>query len=288
VFYRKQEFDEDDLSDYNLDSFGGNVSFGYPIDEYQRLKFSVGAERLNLTLGSDVPADIKAFVDEVGDSFNQLPITGTWSSNHLNKGIMASDGYSQSLSLELAGPGSDLGYYKLRYNGQVYHPLNKSQSWVLSFKTSLGYGEGRGDTVKLPFFKNFYAGGFNSVRGFKNNTLGPQDARIVSTSVLDPLGGNVLMTGSAELIFPVPFVEEQGSMRTLFFFDAGSVFDTDCLTTNPACDTGIKVDSLSASVGVGLSWLTFVGPMSFSLSMPVQKQPTDKTETFQFSLGRTF
>jgi outer membrane protein insertion porin family len=287
VFYRKQDFDEDDLSDYNLDSIGGNVSFGYPIDEYQRLRFSVGAERLDLTLGTDVPEDIQKFVEAEGERFSQLPLTGSWSSNHLNKGMMASDGYSQSLSLEVAGPGSDLAYYKARYSGQFYQPLDKTHSWVLSFKTSLGYGNSFGDTVKLPFFKNFNAGGFNSVRGFKNNTLGPQDER-TSSEELDPIGGNLLMTGSAELIFPLPFVEDQSSMRTLLFADVGSVFDTDCLTSNAACDTEVKPGSLSASVGVGLSWLTFVGPMSFALSMPVKEQSTDQTEVFQFSLGRTF
>ncbi len=287
LYYRKQDFDEDDLSDYNLDSFGGNVSFGYPIDDYQRLSLSLGAERLDLSLNAAVPMDITAFVAAEGERFDQLPITGRWSSNHLNKGIMATNGYSQSLSLELAGPGSDLDYYKLRYSGQIYQPLSKSERWVLSFKTSLGYGDSFGDTVKLPFFKNFNAGGFSSVRGFKNNTLGPHDS-VKEGAPLDPLGGNVLIAGSAELIFPVPFVQEQSSMRTLLFLDAGSVFDTNCLTANAACDLPIELDSLSASVGIGLSWLTFVGPMSFSLSMPVQEQPTDQTETFQFSLGRTF
>ncbi|MEH6469609.1 MAG: outer membrane protein assembly factor BamA [Halopseudomonas sp.] len=287
VYYRKQDFDADDLSDYNLDSLGGNVSFGYPIDEFQRLSFSVGAERLDLTLGPDVPNDIFLFVEEEGDQYRQLPIIGGWSSNHLNKGMMATNGYSQSVSLEVAGPGSDLGYYKLRYNGQTYLPINDVETWVLSFKTSLGYGDGLGGTTKLPFFKNFYAGGFNSVRGFKNNTLGPQDARLVSGE-LDPLGGNVLVTGSAELIFPLPFMKDQSSMRTLLFFDVGSVNDTHCLTDNSACDIAFKPDALSASVGLGLSWLTFIGPMSFSLATPVQQQPTDQTETFQFSLGRTF
>ena len=287
VFFRKQDFSDFDLSNYNLDSLGGNVSFGYPIDDFQRLRFSVGAERLDLTLGTDVPVEFQSFVAAEGSSFNQLPISSSWSSNHLNKGILASDGYSQSLSLELTGPGSDLAYYKVRYNGQVYKPLNKSHSWVLSFKSSLGYGDSYGDTVKLPFFKSFYAGGFNSVRGFENNTLGPQDERTDST-LLDSLGGNLLMTGSAELIFPLPFIKEQSSMRTLLFFDAGSVFDTRCLSTNAICDKGVTPGALSASVGVGLSWLTFVGPMSFALSMPVQEQPTDTTEIFQFSLGRTF
>ena len=287
IYYREQDFDQNDLSDYNLDSFGGSMSFGYPIDEYQRLGFSIGAEQLDLTLGNDVPKDIFLFAADKGNKFNQMPLIGSWSSNHLNKGLLPTKGYNQSLSLEVAGPGSDLSYYKLRYFGQTYFPLVEDHRWILSFKTTLGYGDGMGSTEKLPFFKNFYAGGFSSVRGFRNNTLGPRDARIVSGQ-LDPLGGNTLISGSAELIFPLPFIKDTSSLRSLFFFDAGNVFDTQCLTDNPACDIAIKPDALSASVGVGLSWLTFVGPMSFSLAKAVQQQSTDQTETFQFSLGRTF
>lgn len=287
VYFREQNFDEDDLSDYNIDSVGGTVSFGYPIDEHQRISFSLGLEQLNVKLGLDVPKDIQAFMDaQDDDSFIQAPLIASWSSNHLNKGLLATDGYKQNLSFELSGPGSDLSYYKLRYSAQRYMPI--SDDWIFSLKTRLGYGDGVGDTVKLPFFKSFHAGGFNSVRGFKNNSLGPQDSRTLSTTVLDPLGGNVLISGSAEIIFPFPFVKDSSSLRSLFFFDAGSVFDTNCLTSSPECDIAVKPDSLSASVGVGLSWITFVGPMSFALSKAVQQQDSDETETFQFSLGRTF
>ncbi|MEH6652159.1 MAG: outer membrane protein assembly factor BamA [Motiliproteus sp.] len=286
IYFREQDYDEDDLSDYNIDSVGGNVSFGYPIDEYQRIGFSLGAEQLNVLIGDDVPKDIKEFMDaQDGTKFNQLPMIASWSSNHLNKGLLPTDGYKQNLSFEFAGMVSDLNYYKLRYTGQSYLPI--SGDWIFSLKTKLGYGDGVGDTEKLPFFKNFYAGGFDSVRGFKNNTLGPRDARIESGE-LDPLGGNVQITGSVELIFPFPFVKDRSSLRSLFFFDAGNVFDTNCLTDNEACDIAVKPEALSASVGVGLSWLTFIGPMSFSLAKAVQQQDTDETETFQFSLGRTF
>ncbi|RDE18519.1 outer membrane protein assembly factor BamA [Motiliproteus coralliicola] len=287
AYYREEDLDDDDLSDYNLDSYGGAMSFGYPIDEHQRLGLSIGAEQLNLKLGSDVPNELNLFVQDEGDSFTQLPVVGSWSSNHLNRGLLPTEGYSQRVSLEVAGPGSDLNFYKLRYFGQLYYPLSDDQRWVVRGKTNLGYGDAFGDTTKLPFFKTFRAGGFESVRGFKNNTLGPRDARTTS-GTLDPLGGNVLITGSAELIFPVPFIKDQSNMRTLLFWDVGGVFDRNCLTDNPACDLDMSFSNLSSSVGVGLSWLTFIGPMSFSLGVPVKEQEHDEDEFFQFSLGKTF
>ncbi|WP_421866845.1 outer membrane protein assembly factor BamA [Motiliproteus sp.] len=287
AFYREEDLDDDDLSDYNLDSFGGAMSFGYPIDEHQRIGLSIGAEQLKVKLGSDVPKELNLFVQDEGDSFTQLPLVGSWSSNHLNRGLLPTKGYNQRASLEVAGPGSDLSYFKLRYSGQIYYPLSDDQRWVASAKTNLGYGDAFGDTSKLPFFKTFRAGGFDSVRGFKNNTLGPRDARVTS-GTLDPLGGNVLITGSAELIFPLPFIKEQGNLRSLLFWDVGGVFDRNCLTDNPACDLDMSFSNLSSSVGVGLSWLTFIGPMSFSLGVPVKEQEHDEDEFFQFSLGKTF
>ncbi|WP_210397014.1 outer membrane protein assembly factor BamA [Motiliproteus sediminis] len=289
VYYRKQDFDEDDLSDYNLDSYGGSVSFGYPIDEYQRLNFSAGFENLQIKIGdpASVPQEILDFVAIEGSEYDQVLLTGSWSDNHLNRGMLATDGYSQSLSLEMGAPGSDLNYYKLRYRGQRYLPLTDSHRWALSFKTQLGFGDSFGDTSEMPFFKNFYAGGFSTVRGFKNNSLGPRSTPD-SFGERDPLGGNVLITGSAELIFPLPWVEDTTSLRTLLFVDMGSVFDTKCSVSNPGCTDQVRVKDMSAAAGVGLSWLTFIGPMSFTLARPLKEQEFDETETFQFSLGRTF
>ena len=288
LYYRKQDFNANDLSDYNLDSYGGSVNFGYPIDDYQRLNFSAGYENLRIKIGTSttVPQEILDFVALEGDVYDQFLMTTSWSDNHLNRGLLATDGFSQSLSLELGAPGSDINYYKLRYRGQRYFPIDENKHWVLSFKTTLGLGDSFGATSAMPFFKNFYAGGFSSVRGFKNNTLGPRADGTNGNQ--DPLGGNVLVAGSAELIFPMPGAEDSTSVRTLLFFDLGSVFDTKCSTSNPNCADQVRYQDMSASVGVGLSWLTFVGPMSFSLARAVREQALDQTETFQFSLGRTF
>ncbi len=282
LFFRKEDRDEDDVSNYSTDAFGGSVNFGYPIDEFQRLRFSAGYENIDVTLGADVPAEITAFIAEEGDNYNVFKLSLGWTENHLNKGFLATDGYSQAVTLEAGVPGSDLSYYTLKYRGERYFPI--TDGWIVNLRTELGYGDSYGDTSELPFFKHFFTGGFSSVRGFKNNTLGPRANNVDE----DPLGGNVLIEGTAELIFPFPFVEDRSKLRSLFFLDVGSVFDTSCLSGNPNCSSGIDVGDLRASVGVGVSWITFVGPLSFSIASPVVEKSGDETETFQFALGQTF
>ncbi len=292
LFFREQDFDEDDVSSFSIDTYGGAVNFGYPIDEYQRLRFELALENQSLQVGDTVPTEIFDFIATEGDEYNLGLLELSWTDNHLNKGLLATAGYSQSLSLEVALPGSDLSYYKLRYRGQRYFPI--TDTWLLSLKSSLGYGDSFGDTSELPFFKNFYAGGFSSVRGFKNNSLGPRSFTVGASGSTapdtdpDPLGGNILLAGSVEFIFPFPFVEDSGKLRSLLFFDAGSVFASSCLASNISCVDGVDPSRVSASVGVGVSWYTFIGPLSFSFAKPVREQLSDETEMFQFALGRSF
>ncbi|MCW8885423.1 MAG: outer membrane protein assembly factor BamA [Motiliproteus sp.] len=282
LFFRKEDRDEDDLSNYALDSFGGSINFGYPIDEFQRLRFSVGYENIDVQLGSDVPTEITDFVVEEGDNYNVFKSSLRWSENRLNRGVLATRGYSQALTFEASVPGSDISYFTLKYRGQRYFPI--THGWLINLETDLGYGDSYGDTSELPFFKHFFSGGFSSVRGFKNNTLGPKGSNVDE----DPLGGNVLIEGTAELIFPFPFVEDRSKLRSLLFIDVGSVFDTSCLSSNLNCDSGVKLDDLRASVGVGVSWITFIGPLSFSIATPILEKTGDETEVFQFALGQTF
>lgn len=282
VYLLQQDFDEDDVANYNLDTYGFSVNFGYPMNEFQRLKFTAGYENSAVKLNSDIPDEITNFVAEEGDSYDQLTGEIRWTDNHLNKGLLASEGYNQSVSLEFSIPGSSLNYYKLRYRGQRYFPI--SNDWILGVRTGLGYADAYGDTSTMPFYKNFFAGGLDSVRGFQNNSLGPR----ANNNDEDPLGGNILIEGSAELIFPFPFGDDDGKLRSLLFVDAGNVFASDCLSSNPNCSSGIEYDEFRSSVGVGISWLTFIGPLSFSFATPIVSEDGDETESFQFALGRTF
>lgn len=222
----------------------------------------------------------------------------------LNRGVLANRGHSQSLVLETTLPGSDLSFYKLDYRGQVFTPI--SDSYTLRFHTQLGYGDSYGSTAELPFYEHYYAGGFNSVRGFKDSSLGPRSTPSSGTKAgtladpdQDPLpfGGNVLVQGGVEMLFPLPFVKDQRSLRTALFWDVGNVFDTNRSSAqkngvpggrskDEACD--IDFSNLASSVGVGLTWITALGPLSFSLAMPIKKPDEADTQVFQFSLGQTF
>lgn len=286
------------------------------------------------------------FIDENGDNYNNWTLTTSWSQSTLNRGRLATRGASQSVSLELSVPASDLQYGKLVYNGQIFFPL--TQRFTLRLRTELGYGDGYGDQRRLPFYQNFYSGGFGSVRGYKSNTLGPrstpaipyqryvavdengnslinrysyllvdqydenatdptnlqptfcdsnfstvsnQDGAKVACQRFDtsgdPFGGNILMEAGVEILFPLPFIKDQSSVRTAFFFDVGNVFSSDCGNSQANCSSP-DFNELRYSVGAGLTWITGFGPLTFSYAIPYNDAAEDRTEEFQFSLGRSF
>lgn len=287
VFVREFDFDEDDVSSYTVNSFGGNVSFGYPISETQFLSLKVGYENAEIDTGRFPVQEITSFLNAEGDDYNNFIATGRWSESSLNRGVFADRGASQSLALELSLPGSDLSYYKLTYNGKILFPL--TDTFTLRFKTELGYGDSYGSTSRLPFYKHFFAGGFDSVRGFENNTLGPRSTPSATDPDQDPepFGGNLLVTGSTELLFPLPFVKDTRSFETGFFFDAGNVFDTDCSRTSRACSK-FDAGELRYSVGFAATWLSGFGPLSFALASALNEGDFEDTEFFQFSFGTSF
>ncbi|MEM9253954.1 MAG: outer membrane protein assembly factor BamA [Pseudomonadota bacterium] len=270
------------------------------------------------------PPTEQGFLDENGNEFLNWTITASWTQSTLNRGRLATRGHAQSVALEVAVPGSDLEFYKLTYRGEVYYPVPLLDTWTLRLRTELGYGDGYGDTTGLPFYENFFAGGFGSVRGYESNTLGPRstpadeyffrqaaidineegeptefssnvgyaadDDKLVVQQVNDdpdPFGGNILVEGGAELLFPLPFIKDRSQLRSAFFFDAGNVFDTNCGATQQNC-FDIDFDELRYSVGVGVTWITGFGPMTFSLAKPLNSGEFDEEEIFQFTLGRGF
>ncbi|MBV1788815.1 outer membrane protein assembly factor BamA [Marinobacterium sp. D7] len=282
AYYRERDFDEEDVSSYTTNEFGGGVNFGYPIDDYQRLSFGLGVDLTEINLFNDTAPIIKSFVEDEGDNYLTYNLNIGWSDNHLNKGFFPSSGYAQGASFDLALPGSDLTFYRANYNVKWYQPIDDDEVWIASLKGRAGFGDSLGDN-EYPFYRHFYAGGLKSVRGYSNNSLGPTDG-----PGGDPFGGNVLLTGSAEFIFPTPFVGDKSAWRTLVFLDAGNVFSTDCKTGQENCAGGVDLGELRYSTGLGLSWLTPIGPLSIALAMPLNDGPDDDTELFQFALGQTF
>ncbi|APU31168.1 outer membrane protein assembly factor BamA [Ectopseudomonas alcaliphila JAB1] len=313
AFYRTTDYDEldVDVSSYSVDSLGAGVNIGYPISETARLTYGLTVQQDSIDTGRYTVDEIFDFIDAEGDNYLNFKGSIGWSESTLNRGVLANRGHSQSLVLETTLPGSDLSFYKLDYRGQVFTPI--SDSYTLRFHTQLGYGDSYGSTAELPFYEHYYAGGFNSVRGFEDSSLGPRStpsvARIngvpnytpgagpddrgrYTDPDRDPLpfGGNVLVQGGVEMLFPLPFVKDQRSLRTALFWDVGNVFDTNCNSSQKRLSDSCDIDfsNLASSVGVGLTWITALGPLSFSLAMPIKKPDDADTQVFQFSLGQTF
>ncbi|OEY67033.1 outer membrane protein assembly factor BamA [Marinobacter sp. X15-166B] len=282
VFARETDFEAQDISSYLLDEYGGRLTFGYPIDNITRLNFGTGYTLSKVKTGQFTAQEVEDFIADEGNSFNNYFLFGSWRRSTLNRGVLPTQGFSHSLSADVAVPGSDLTYYKLSHRTDFYQPLNTNHSWVLRARTEIGYGDGYGDRDVMPFYEHYFAGGYGSVRGFEANSLGPRATNSeFDLSEPDPFGGNLLTEGSLELIFPTPFAGDSRSMRTAFFLDAGQVFDSD-RGFDPA------VEEIRASVGVGFQWITAVGPLAFSLAKPLNKKSGDRAQVFQFSLGQSF
>lgn len=294
VYGRETDYDRINVASFSTNTYGANVNWSYPVSEVERIGWGLGYENLDLKTGSFASKEISDFVNENGNNFDVVSFNVNWIRSTLNRGIFATRGSSQRLGLDIAVPGSGLEYYKATYNHQYLRGLTRSLT--LKLRADLGYGESYGDTTRMPFFKNFYGGGFGSVRGFKRNTLGPQDTPChlldppCNTSYIDdpdPIGGNVQVELGAEVIFPLPFLKDQRSVQSSFFVDAGNIFNTKCGDTQVNC---FKPDlgELRYSVGVGATWLSGFGPITFSVAKPLNSNESDETEVFQFSLGNQF
>ena len=285
-FYRESDFDERNIARFSTDSFGGSINFGYPISEVSRVSFSVGYENTEIKEGVFPAQEISQFLNREGNKFELFTLQAAYSMSALNRGLLPTGGKSQSLSFEMTVPGSELEFYRLSYKGQIFYPLTRALT--LRLATELGYGDAYGDTQTYPFYKNYYAGGFGSVRGYENNTLGPRStpSPIDAFSEPDPIGGNVSISFNAEVIFPLPFIEDQRQMKSVFFVDGGNVFNTNCLQISTIC-RDIDDGELRYTAGFAMTWITGFAPLSFSLSVPLNEKPGDETETFQFELGKT-
>ena len=299
VFFRRLDYDARNIARYSTDSAGGGVTFGFPIGETQRINFGLNVEHTEIREGFAAAQEISEFIERNGPDALNFKANLSWIRSTLNRGVFADRGSSQSIGVTFAAPGSDLEFYRLTYQGEKYFPL--TQLFTLKLRTELGYGDSYGDTPALPFYEHFFAGGFGSIRGFENSTLGPrstppldENGNPIIFSSFDndgrygqPFGGNLLLEFSAELIFPLPFVEDNRQFRPALFFDVGNVFNTECPTVSTNC-FDFSTDELRYSAGFGLSWLSGFGPLTFAVSKPMNTKFFDEEESFQFELGKTF
>ncbi len=265
------------VSPYKTSTIGAGARLGLPINERDFISFGLTYEQTSITLTPTSPTQYQTFCgNTTGCDNDTLRLDTSWARDTRNNYLFPTKGVLQRVAAEVGTPAGSLQYYKLTLQHQQYFPLGKS--FTLMLNGELGYGDGLSGK-QLPFYKNFYAGGNSSVRGFKNGTLGPKDING------DALGGNQRLVGNAELFFPLPGLKDDQSLRMSAFVDAGAAFGPyDANNQYKSFAFG----DLRYSAGVAVLWVSPLGPLKFSLAQPLVKKSGDKTEIFQFTLGNVF
>jgi len=255
--------------DYRVVQEGGNLKFGVPFSETDTVFFGLGYERTTIDVTSNTPLAYQNWVAKNGRITNSFPLTVGWSKDQRDSALVPTRGRYQQANLEVGAPGG-ITYYRAYYQHQWFYPVSKS--FTLAFNNEIGYGHGYGGK-DFPIFKNYYAGGIGSVRGYETSTLGPRDANGVA------IGGASKFVGNVEFIFPLPGSGVDRTVRLFTFFDYGNVF---------AEGQPFKVGDMRYSTGFGLSWLSPIGPLKISMGFPIKRKAEDQTQRFQFQIGTAF
>ena len=292
-------------SDFSTTSAGATIDYGYPISEFQTVSFGATFQHSELIASSTSTQQAQDWVlnngnpftedggiygDIFGTEFDTVELIVGWSFDSRNRALFANRGTRQSLFLSMAVPGSDVEYYQARYSFTKYIPL-WSNKWTVRVNAEVGLGEALGDTTALPPYKQFYGGGPQSVRGFKESYLGPRD------SFGRPYGGNMLVASQVELILPLPD-KWASQARASLFYDVGNVFNTGEVAFTDKLGSPLEykpdLDELRSSVGIGVQWLAPLGLFRFSYAYPLNpyrgndRYFGDELERFQFSIGQAF
>ncbi|MBI3574276.1 MAG: outer membrane protein assembly factor BamA [Gammaproteobacteria bacterium] len=274
VFTSKVNGSRANTAAYDVKTTGAGVFYGIPLSEVNTINVGADVEQIQLTTGSNTAQVAQDFVAKHGASNNLIVANVGWARDTLDSTLLPTSGLIQRVSGEMGVPGSDLQYYKINYLHGYYWPWGTRTSFRL--KGELGYGQGYGSTGELPFFKNYFAGGSSSLRGFKSRSLGPKDTRYPD----DAIGGNKRVLGNAEVFFPVPgSSRDNKAMRMSWFVDSGMVYGE---------SEKLNLSQLRYSTGLAFNWFSPVGPLSFSYGLPLRKKVEDKTDAFQFTLGVPF
>jgi outer membrane protein insertion porin family len=304
VNYRKITQFTSSASDFSTTTAGATLDYGYPISEFQTLSFGVNfqrAELLSSTSSTEQSQDWVAnngnpFVEDIGGGvvffgtkFDVYELIAGWTYDSRNRALFATRGTRHQVFLSAAAPGSEVEFYTARYNLTTYYPL--WMRFALRYNLEAGIGEAMGDTTALPPYKQFFGGGPQSVRGFRESWLGPRD------SFGNPYGGNVLVASQLELILPLPD-KWASQARAAIFYDVGNVFNTGEVAFTDKVGSPIEYkpdfDELRASVGIGVQWLAPMGLFRFSYAYPLNNVAGndrfygDEIERFQFSIGQAF
>ncbi len=256
--------------DYQVQTLGSSLKFGIPIGPTDMVYFGGGAERNKIVPGTNMPAAYTAYANQFGYSSYAVPLTLGWSRDDRDSALAPTTGRYQRYSTEWS-PAGDVNYVKATAQYQQYIPLNKQ--FTLAFNGEVNWGKGLGGKP-FPVFKNSYSGGLGSVRGFEQSSLGPRDA---ATDIA--LGGPKKITLNAQFITPFPGAGNDKSLRLFAFFDAGNVYGE---------NDPIRFNEIRTSAGVGLSWISPLGPLTIAYAKPIRTFATDKIQKIQFQIGTSF
>ena len=273
IYHKSYNPSSTDQSEYKTTSNGFTVTAGVPITEKDRLNFTTGVDVTQITTFSDSPQQYIDYINQHGSNNTTLMGGVSWGRDTRDSALWPTRGYTMGVSLDGGLPGGNVQFYRVGHNESWFFPLSKTYTLMLSGE--VGFINGYGKTKTVPFFDNYYLGGIGSVRGFESGSMGPRDNNDYA------LGGTRKGVVSTELLFPMPGLRDNKSVRMSLFADAGTLWDD----KNPASSAS---DGFRYSAGAALTWLSPLGPMKFSYAIPMNKKPTDKLQRLQFQLGTVF
>ncbi|WP_133855595.1 outer membrane protein assembly factor BamA [Comamonas sp. JUb58] len=269
MYYRTDRPYDEQGGNYQIITTGASVRFGIPFSELDTIYVGGGLENTRIKLGTNMPAAYLDYATRYGDTSLNFPLTLGWSRDSRDSALAPNSGRFQKLNSEWSLFG-DARYLKGNYQIQQYLPLNKR--YTIALNGEAGWGKGMGGKV-FPVFKNYFSGGLGSVRGFEQNTLGPRDVTGAT------LGGSKKVTLNAEFIGPMPGTGNDRTFRWFAFVDAGNVWGD---------EQDLKLNEMRASAGIGLSWISPLGPLRLAYAQPFRKFPGDKIQKLQFQIGTSF
>lgn len=270
AYFRRSSPSSLGLGDYRTQAVGTGVTFGYPVTSIDRISVGLTLDNTKIEPGLNPPSRITQLMGQVGKSFSSVLIRPGWSQDTRDSVLWPTTGLKQGITAELATPPGELKYLKMIYVHQRFFPITRKFTLMLNGEAAVAHGYGG---KPLPVFKNLYAGGSNSVRGFDSNSLGPRDTDG------SYVGGTRRILGTAEGLFPMPGSGKDQSIRLSVFVDAGQVYGD---------GEKFSLSAIRYSTGFGVSWISPFGPMKLNLAFALNDKPEDQKQKFAFQLGQTF
>ncbi len=302
LYMSRVDYADRNLANFTTNSFGGNLGYAIPLNADNYLNFGLGYDNTHLLQGSDeTSATVSAFTNQHGDVYNSYILSTGLTHDTTNNAYFPNEGIFTNATLKAAAPGSSLRWYQVLTRADWYQKVWGSY-YTLAVHAKADYGGGYGGLNHLPFFQNFYAGGWGTIRGFAESSMGPSDQLTCNAGASsctpgtisegNPLGGNLLVAGSANFYFPVPFFKPSDTYRMGVFVDGGNIYNTSPVTTgynSAGLPRYPNFLNLRYSVGLSVEWqIPMIGLVGLSLAKDLNPKADDPTRAFNFTIGQTF